>query len=390
MSKEVLDALAERDAAITGKLDEINASQKSLDQRLGYLEQRGSGIDLEGAPPRPSLGKIISHLANPRDHKLDGKEAEWHEELSQKMASPLADSVWVPLQTKAGVEFNTASPTSGASNLVPTDTLDLIDVLRQQSLVMQQGVTMIPAEGQISIPRKSADCSGYWFSGDGGDSITESNPTFEAITLSPKFVGGLVTVSYRMMVQTGNAIDGIIERDLMGMIAEEIDQKALQGTGSSNQPTGLLNVSGLTDAGWGRGTSPLSEPDDFNIRDAVYLEKLLIDAKALRGNLSFLFDPASYQSIQSRTDSNNQTIFDLDNGRRSLLGYSVAATSHMPSNTVVFGNWSEFIMANYGGVALAIDDGGTNFAKGTRAIRAIMPIDFNVRHVASFVKAAKA
>jgi HK97 family phage major capsid protein len=137
-------------------------------------------------------------------------------------------------------------------------------------------------------------------------------------------------------------------------------------------------------------TSPETEPTNFTIRDAVYMEKTLIENKALKGKLSFLFDPSSFQNIQNRQDSNGQTIFDLDQGRRSLLGYNVAATTHMPSNTVLFGNWAEFLVATYGGIALAADDGGTNFAKGTRSIRAILPIDFGVRHGASFVKAASA
>jgi HK97 family phage major capsid protein len=191
-----------------------------------------------------------------------------------------------------------------------------------------------------------------------------------------------------MMTQTGGGIQRILERDLMGMIGEEIDQKALQGTGSSNQPTGILNATGVSDLGWGLGESPLDDSTNFTIRDAVYMEKTLITNTALEGNLSFLFDPVSFQNVQSRQDTTGQTIFDLNRDRRSLLGYGVAATTHMPASTVLFGNWQEFLFATYNGIALAVDQGGTNFAKGDTSIRAIMPLDFGVRHGASFVKAA--
>ncbi len=148
MSTEAIkQALEERDQALEGRFEELageneKLSTKNLElsDRLAELEQKGSpGIDYRGAPEKVSLQKVLKHLISPRDNMLDGKEAAWHEELSNKSEKDFPGAVWIPLQTKAGIDWGSSSPTSGASNLVPTSTLDLIDVLRQESVVLQQG-----------------------------------------------------------------------------------------------------------------------------------------------------------------------------------------------------------------------------------------------------------
>ncbi len=43
-------------------------------------------------------------------------------------------------------------------------------------------------------------------------------------------------------------------------------------------------------------------------------------------------------------------------------------------------------MGTWGGIALATDGGDTNFAKGNLSVRAIIPVDFAVRHATSSAK----
>ncbi|MGK2927929.1 MAG: phage major capsid protein [Lysobacterales bacterium] len=376
-------------ADFSDKLTEISDKVKEL-------EQKGVGrIDYSRAPPKPSLLKVIKHLANPRDNPLDGKEREWHEELSRKNAGVPGTSgaVWIPLSTKSVLDYNTPnfnSPleSAGGQYLVPTElrSREFIDILRQESVVMRQGIRVLQATGDLDVPKKLSGATAYWLNLDGTDSITESVPIFGSLQLRPKFVAGLVTVSYRMLLQTGGAVEQIIAEDLAAVLAEEIDLKALQGTGSNNQPTGVLNA-GIGSLTWGGSDSPLSfDPSRFWLNDAADMEKTLIDAKAYRGNLSWLMGSSAYRSIRwQETATEGQSMFGLDAGSR-LLGFPVTVSAHMPANTAVLGDWSQFVMAEWGGIALAVDGGGENFAKANTSIRAIMPVDFAVRHAAAFVK----
>lgn len=68
-----------------------------------------------------------------------------------------------------------------------------------------------------------------------------------------------------------------------------------------------------------------------------------------------------------------------------LNGYPIHVSTHVPADTMIFGNLSELLVGNWGAIALASDP-YTDFAKGTVGVRAFMPIDLAVRHVESFAK----
>jgi len=362
-----------------------------LSDRLAGLEQKNTSfIDFHGAPERPSLMKIIRHLSNPRDNPLEGREQEWHSELQRKNkgANVPAGSVWIPLQTKT-VDYNTPnfnSPltSAGGSNLVQQELYpELIDLLRQESVVMSQGIRIIPAMGDLDIPKKTSGATAYWLDMDGSDSITPSTPVFGSVPLRPKFVTALTKVSYRMMLQTGNEAGRIVEQDLAATLAEAVDLAALQGTGANSQPTGVLGA-GISSLTWGGSSSPVGDTSRFWFEDALLSEKTLIDSKSYKGNLSWLCDSASWRIIQHQVSSQDEHMSLVSDGR--VLNRTISPTSHMPSNTVLFGNWADFVMATWGGIAIAIDQGGDNFAKGDSVLRAVLPVDFAVRHAASFVK----
>lgn len=393
---EIAEALKERDSAFMAEIEKLSQKGVDLADRVADLEQMGAkAVDFSGAPKAPSLQKAIESAINPRDNPLDGKEAEWHQELTEKTGIKLPGAVLYPLQTKSHVDystphFNSPLESAGGSNVVQTDLhRDLIDVLREQSIVMGLGVTMLQAQGDLDLPKKSTDSTAYWFTGDGDESITASQPTFTRVQLRPKFVGALTGFTYRMGVQTGNGIERILANDLMGVLGEEVDRAALQGSGSSSEPTGVLTQS-ITSVGWDQGTSPQTTPTVFNEADAVYMEKQLIDNKALKGNLSMLCDSAAWLSMQNQYDSEGQPVKFLNRTERmaKLLGYPIQPTTHMAASTVLMGNWLDFVVANWGAIAIAADPYGSNFASGTTSVRAILPIDFAVRHTASFVKAA--
>jgi len=395
MSNEIETALAERDAAIkevvealetkNAKLEEKNAE---INDRLVELEQRTPNFipDMK-KQPEFSLAKVMRHLSNPRDNPLDGYEAECHQELSGKGGISRPNAVLIPLSTKAYVDYNTPnfnSPltSAGGSSLVETVLhRDLIDVLREESVIMGLNPTVINATGDLDIPKKSSDSTAYWFGADGGDSITESTPVFTTLEMRPKFVAALTKASYKMMLQTGGNVKGILQRDMMAVLAEAFDLAALQGTGANSQPTGILNQSNILTDTWS------DSPAVFLWDDVLEMERLLITNKSLKGNLAALCDATTYKTTKSTAKSSGDTVGFLAEPDGSMNSYPLRATTHMPDNTVLFGNWNELIVTEWGSIALEVDH-STGFATGVTAFRAILPVDFGVRHPESFVKSS--
>jgi len=396
--EQIETALDERDSAIRSELKTLTDNNTKLEKknleladRVVELEQR-EGPDFipdMKKPPDFSLQKVMCHLSNPRDNKLDGYELEMHQELSEKNAFNRPNAVMIPLSTKAYVDYNTVnfnSPleSAGGSNLVETVLhKDLIDVLREESVIMGLNPTVLNnAEGDLDIPKKSSDSTAYWFGADGGDSITESVPVFTTLEMRPKFVAALTKASYKMMIQTGGNVEAILQRDMMAVIAEEFDRAALQGTGSNSQPTGVLNQSGILTDTW------TGSPAVLLWDDVLEAERLLIVNKALKGNLAALCDPTTFKTTKSTAKSSGDTVGFLAEPDGSMNSYPLRATTHMPANTMLFANWNELIVTNWGSIALEVDH-STGFATGVTAFRAIMPVDFGVRHPESFVKSSR-
>jgi len=396
--EEIETALDERDSAIRSELKTLETKNAKLEttnaelaDRLVQLEQQESPAfirDMKGAPAY-SLQKVMRHLANPRDNELDGYEGEQHQELLHKGAFARPNAIQIPLGNLnkkyvdySTVNFNSPLESAGGSNLVET-TLhrDMIDVLREESVILGLNPTLLNAVGDLDIPKKTTDTTAYWFSGDGG-TITESTPVFTALEMRPKFVAALTKASYRMVLQTGGNIESILQQDMMSVIAEEFDRICINGTGSNSQPTGILNTSSILTDLW------TGSPASFLWDDALEMERLLLVNKALKGSLSALCDPATYKVTKSTAKSSGDTVGFLAEPDGSMNSYPLKATTHLPVSTIIFANWRELIVTFWGSVALEIDT-STGFATGETGYRAILPIDVGVRHPESFVKSSR-
>jgi HK97 family phage major capsid protein len=87
------------------------------------------------------------------------------------------------------------------------------------------------------------------------------------------------------------------------------------------------------------------------------------------------------------SDAGSGFLIDFQDGRPMMNGYSVHVSTHVPANTMIFGNFSELLVGDWGAVAVASDP-YTDFSKGTTGIRAFYPVDMAVRHAVSFAKSS--
>ena len=75
---------------------------------------------------------------------------------------------------------------------------------------------------------------------DNADAVTESTGTIGTISMSPKTVGAYSKFSRLMELQSTPDIEQLIRTDFVALLADAIDTAAINGSGSSSQPTGIL------------------------------------------------------------------------------------------------------------------------------------------------------
>jgi HK97 family phage major capsid protein/HK97 family phage prohead protease len=324
-----------------------------------------------------SLVRAIRALANPSDRKAQ-EEAAFEFEASRaaaEMYGTTAQGVMIPaevLRQWGQRDLNT----SDDSSLVPEDFRagDFIDVLRNQSSVMQAGARMLQGlSGNVAIPKKSTAASAGWIATEGGNAA-ESEATFTQVTMTPKTVGALTEITRQMMMQASPDIEALVRDDLTQALALAIDLGALAGTGSDGQPTGIRNTNGINTQDFAAANPTFAE--------IVGMETAVAVDNALTGNLAYIMPASTYGALKTTEKATNTAQFVVEPGG-TVNGYRSIVSNQAAAGDVYFGNYSDLLIGMYGGLDLLVDPFSSS-ASGTVRVRALQSVDVAVRNAVSF------
>ena len=353
--------------------------------------QTGSG-DLDFTPAeqkRYSLIRAVKAAAT-GDWSQAGFERECSRTLEQQMGRE-ARGFYVPNSLSVRTPYVT-STANAAGNLVGTELHPekFIDSLRNRLAVAELGATMLPGlVGNVDIPRRSGLTQTYWVSE--GSAITESNGTFDLVSLRPKTVGGLSSWTRLMSLQSTPQLEDLIRQDMIAQLATAIDLAAINGSGTSNQPTGLLNTSGVnTVVGGTNGASITFDHladlkrevaiDNADTATAGYLSNAKVEAKLMKlmasGSGEYYYGPGAGTpgSVWGRRLMvSNQVPSNLTKG-----------TASGTCSAIVFGNFADLLIGMWGATDILVNPFGSGFSAGNLELRAMQTIDIAVRHPESF------
>lgn len=324
-----------------------------------------------------SLMKAIRAMANPTDRNAQ-RDAEFEFEASRDAAQRAGidpQGLYLPhdvLRSWNQRDLNTSDDSAMVAEAYRGG--DFIDVLRNASSVMQAGATMLTGlSGDVKIPKKTAASSGAWIATEGGAS-TESEPTFGQVTMSPKTVGAFTDITRLMMMQSSLDIENLVRNDLSTGIALAIDNGALQGSGSSGQPTGIKNTSGIN-----APTSFAAANPTF--AEVVAMETAVAEDNALMGNLAYILPAGMLGALKTTAKDSGSGLFVADGNQ--LNGYNAIVSNQVTAGDLYFGNFADLLIGMYGGLDITVDP-YTASTSGTVRIVALQTVDVAVRHAVSF------
>lgn len=328
-----------------------------------------------------SLTRAINNFVN--TGQFSGLEHE-ASEAAKKRYGRNVDGLVIPtdvLNHSSKRALSAGTATAGG-NSVSTDLLgsSFIDLLRKASVIQQTGATTLNSlQGDIAIPRQSGAATAYWLTEVA--SVTDSAQTMDQVTMTPKGLSAQTTYSKQLLAQSSLDIEQFVRNDLASILAIAQDLAAVQGTGSSGQPTGIWSTSGI-----GSVTATASL-----FTDVVNMEKEVAIDNALNGNLAYVSN-ATFGAKAKRTEiASNTAKFVLADGQ--INGRPFYTSNQMPAtynsnakSGVIFGNWADLLIGNWSGIDVVVDPYS---AAGTRQVKIVtsMFTDIAVRHPESFCKA---
>lgn len=318
------------------------------------------------------LIRAINALANPNDRRAR-EEAAFEFEASDAMAKIVgreASGVFVPNEVYRR-DLNVDSISAGGA-LVETSAAgqSMIDLLRNNLVIAQTGATILDGlVGDVSIPRQTGGATGYWVH---DSNVTESQQTLGQIKLTPHTAGALTDIKRSLLKQASIGAENFVINDLATTLAHTIDDGTINGAGVAGALLGILNVTGI-------GYENITD----NAPTYVQLGSLwaeVADANALRGNLSWVTNATLAAYMMTTETSTGSGKFLMEDN--SIFGYNVHLSEYIPAGTILFGNWSDLVVAMWGTLDINVDT-STGSAAGTVRVVALQDCDVALRHVAS-------
>lgn len=269
----------------------------------------------------------------------------------------------------------TVASGSGGGFLVQTTNMGFIELLRNRSVIMAMGATRLGGlQGNISIPKQTTAGSITWLTSESAQ-ISETNQVFAQVALTPKTVGGYTELSRLLLLQSNPSAEGLVMSDLAAIVALEVDRAGLTGSGASGQPTGIINTAGI---GGVTGTS-------IAYAGIVEFQTDVAAGNALTGNCGYATTPAVAGLLKQRVkfSSTASPIWDGQLLDANVDGYRGMASNQIPSANILFGDFGQVIVAEWGVLELDINP-YANFQAGIVGVRAIYTVDIGVRYPSAF------
>ena len=398
--EEILEAKGTRQETIT------HASTMDGTRHRGETAPRAQGSPIPAEELRKySLLRAIRSQLDGTDRRAV-REAGFELEVSRTLADHCgraAKGLLVPdeiifgsraLAARAQRGMNTGTGSAGG-DLVATNLLagEFIDTLNNEPQIFALGARRLDGlVGNVAIPRMTAGSAVTWI-GEGGD-YGDTQPTFDHPVMTPHDLSARVDISRRLMLQSTPAADQLVRSDLALRIGIGIDAAAINGPGTSNQPTGLLNTSGVSVVALGTNGAAPTWNSMTEVIQAVAV------ANGLRGNLGWLVNGAGMGTAMRTPMVTGFPRFLWEAGAAgarpdegTIAGYKALVSNNVPSNltkgsgsalsALVFGNWNDMIVGMWSGIDIVVDPYSQS-STGTVRVTGIQTVDILVRHAQSF------
>jgi len=345
-----------------------------------------------------SLGRMIQAQVT-GDWRKAGFEREVNDEIASRIGRE-AEGVYVPdFAWQQRGPLSTAATGGSASEVVFDDFVptahrgDLfIEALRARQVLGGLGTTyMSGLTGRIKMPKLATGANAA-FVEELGD-VADGAGTDGGVTLQPRTMGAFVDMSRLLMMESVPAIEQIIRNDLLSSAADRTEFYAIQGSGSSGQPTGILNTSGVNNLDISTGTdrAALTWDDITDLVKLVEEDNGIVNAQAA----GFLSHPSVKAALASTAKvASTDSVMIMNDPWNNIYGYPAAFTSNVPTNlnpgdagndasALIFGDFSQLMIAQFGAPSILVDP-YTNSRAGSVRLVLHAELDVAVRHAVSF------
>jgi len=362
--KTELRSLVDSEAKLTSEIE----LALEMEKRNATLAGGAASTAEKRESEKFSFGKLVRELAEGRgdENAVTGLEKELIQESAKEKRDLGSQGSGLYLSNKfMTVEkrtMSTGTATAGG-NFIPTQKIPFFDALYAKTVLDQLGaVKLTGLSANADLTGFSAGVTAGWATEVADASA--GDPTTASRSITPKRLTAYVDLSKQLLIQDNYSIEAYTQESFMKAFAVAIEAAAINGSGSSGQPTGLLGTSGIGSVAIDtNGGAPTL---------AKILQLIQVVESANAGmNGKFLVNPKVVAKLK-------QTVIDSGSGamimsygpyfggvNEQIDGKPVFSTSNVPSNltkgsgtglsAIIYGDFENLVVGQYGGIDLVVD-----------------------------------
>lgn len=281
-----------------------------------------------------SLLKTIRSIANnqPVDSLNNAVLSAGANEM-RKAGLNYVGQIQLPAESRAAITVEVEG-----EDVVATDLMDVVKPLQAMNVMVQAGAKYITGlVGDVQYPIMSnASCT---WEGETAKA-KEGAVTFTNVKLSPKRLTTIVPISKQFLLQDGVGAEAAIREEIVNAINAKLEATILGSeTGTATMPGGIF-----------AGEITTSITDFKGLCD---LEAGLEDANVY-GELKYIVSPKAKAALRNMAKSTKSTQLVFENGE--IDGTPALCTSHVKDKKIAFGDFSQYIIAQWGNLDITVDN----------------------------------
>lgn len=358
--------------------DEIEALDQDIEQRKIEDEAEKRAAGLEAVPvtseasdseerehdklkKRFSIHKALRAQLGINGEKLDGVEAELHQETSKRAAEAgiSINGIAVPTpERRASGQTVTQDAGGYGANLVTEDLRSPIEFLEPRPVLRQLGARFFTGlQGNLAFPTDDGGITASW---EGEvDTVAATKTAYGKKTMTPKRLAVDVLISLQNIMQSSIDLERYTIDVMNKRTALKIDEAGINGSGSGNVPLGILNASGINVvAGGTDGAAPTWD-------HIVDLETNVFDGNADAATMGYLINSVTKGKLKKTKHSAGDLgyLMERDN---TINGYRVGVSNLVPKNLTkgtgtdlsagIFGDFDQFLIGQWGFMDMVADN----------------------------------
>ena len=282
-----------------------------------------------------SLIKAINDVVNNRNINEDALNViEMGATEMRKSGLSYSGQIQLPVEERGDAVAATVA--TDGKEIVATDKLNILSPLMGKSILAEAGATFLTGlVGNISIPNYTGSTCGWKGELEAADN---GKGNFGSVELSPKRLTAYIDISKQFLTQDSVGAEEMLRADIVNSLVAKLEQTIFgDAAGDNTKPAGIFNGAEVV------------APSYQGVCEA---EAAVTDYS---GEKRFVMSPTAKSAFKQATISGTKSDLRLLLEDGEVDGYPVSDSSNVVAGGYAFGDFSELVVAQWGGIDIVVD-----------------------------------